>query len=299
MKRFPDGARVAFIGDSITAMNFTLKRIIDFYKKNYPSSGIRFFNCGIAGGTAASALRYFDKDIMRHAPTHAVLATGVNDSERWHLALERGEQRYALLERAFESYKKNLTALVDRLLSLGISLTLCTPLPYDEHTVTEQKAFVGGYALLLGYADFVRTLARERGLELCDTFSYFARRIETDSCYSADHIHPNEHGFYHLARCILLHQGLEIGEEKPIPEYLNEWGDRISRLRTVFAAEYMIIKDQTLDDEGKIAFMRDKIERCDWGQAVFERFIRAYVADKPNEAQLYKEIDELYERDIL
>ena len=146
MKRFPDGARVAFIGDSITAMNSALKRIIDFYKKNYPDSGIRFFNCGIAGGTAESALRYFDADIMRHAPTHAVLATGVNDSERWHLSLPRSAERYELLRCAYEKYKKNLTALVDKILSLGISLTLCTPIPYDEHTETGSASLKGGYA---------------------------------------------------------------------------------------------------------------------------------------------------------
>ena len=152
--------------------------------------------------------------------------------------------------------------------------------------------FVGGFALLLGYANFVRQLAAEKGLELLDYHEYFSRRIELDSPYSYDHIHPNPHGYYLIAKCFLAHQGFDIGEEREIPAYLDEWGKYVSRLRTVLAAEYMVIKDLTLDDAGKLAFMKDKVEREDWGQAAFERFCRAYVVDKPNEAELYEKIDE-------
>ena len=68
LKKFPSGARVAFIGDSITAANLTLQWIIRTYKNE--ESDIRFFNCGVAGGTADFAVTSYEKDIKRYSPTH-------------------------------------------------------------------------------------------------------------------------------------------------------------------------------------------------------------------------------------
>ena len=86
---FPDNSRVAFIGDSITAANLVLPRVIDAYR----GRGIRFYNCGVAGGTAEFAVQIFDKDVKRFMPTHAVVSFGINDSRRDLLAEERSADR--------------------------------------------------------------------------------------------------------------------------------------------------------------------------------------------------------------
>ena len=49
VKRFPDHARVVFIGDSITAAGTWIAHIYDYYLRNFPWSGIRMFNSGISG----------------------------------------------------------------------------------------------------------------------------------------------------------------------------------------------------------------------------------------------------------
>ena len=47
--RFPDGATVCFIEDSITWNNLFLAHIAAYYRSRFPESGVAFYNCGIAG----------------------------------------------------------------------------------------------------------------------------------------------------------------------------------------------------------------------------------------------------------
>ena len=109
--RFPNGARVCFVGDSLVARNQYLPIIIDCYKKSLPHSAIRFFNCGVSGGTADFAVQSFACDVLSHHPTHVVVAFGVNDSGRDTLASERSTRRYEKLLARYELYKKRLAEL--------------------------------------------------------------------------------------------------------------------------------------------------------------------------------------------
>lgn len=298
MKRFPDNARVAFIGDSITAANLTLPYIIHTYKTQKIARGIRFFNCGVAGGTAEFARISYDTDIARHKPTHAVVSFGINDSHRDLLADPRSKERQDALYAAYENYKANMTALVDRLHADGISVTLCTPAPYDEYTASEIPSLCGGFALMQGYAEFVRTLAKEKGTELCDIHAKVSYLLETDPLISDDHIHPTDHGYFTHARIILAEQGIDIGEEMPIPDYFARWHSYVAPLRCVLASECMIVRDFNAPTEQKMKMMSTRVENQDWIQPVFERFIRTYVEYKPQEAELYRMIDLTYEEDI-
>jgi len=61
----------------------------------------------------------------------------------------------------------------------------------------------------------------------------------------------------------------------------------------------MLIKDYKKPLEEKMALMEEKVRTENWGRPVFERFIRGFVAEKRNQDDLYKKIDELYEKDII
>ena len=150
IQMFPRDARVVFIGDSITAENKVMQWVINSYKETYNNSGIRFYNCGVAGGTADFAVVSYEKDIMRYAPTHAVVSFGINDSRRDLLAEDRSEERLASLLDAYEIYKARLSELVDKLLADGTDVILCTPVPYDEYSDVSEPPLKGGYALMLG-----------------------------------------------------------------------------------------------------------------------------------------------------
>ena len=299
--RFPDNARVCFIGDSLTAMNETLPRIIDFYRKNFPTSNIRFFNCGTSGGTYKTAIEFFFDDVLRHKPTHAVVAFGVNDSNRWALNGARSMERLDSLKKSFEEYKTNVKRYCEMLKNNSVQITLCTPAPYDEYTESEQPASKGGYALILGYAQFVRDFAQKNGIPLCDYHEYMTKMIQSDpeKIYSPDHVHPTSHGYYLMAKCFLSYQGYEIGNEIPLPDYFKSWREAVARLRLIYGAEQMIIRNYHMPTEEKITIIKKKVEQKDWGQPVFEPYIRVFALEKNTQDALYEEIDALYEQDIL
>ena len=299
--RFPDNSRVCFIGDSLTHANKALPRIIDFYNKNFEGCGIRFFNCGTAGGTYKTAIEFFYDDVLRHRPTHAVVAFGVNDANRWLLGDERSEERLNRLKASFEDYKSNVRAYCKMLSENGISIILCTPAPYDEHTEGEEKPLVGGYALILGYAQFIREFAMENNIPLCDYHDFIAGALQSDTqpIYSRDRVHPTEHGYYLLAKCFLAHQGYAIDDERAIPEYFSGWASEVEKMRLIYGAEQMVVRNYRMPLEDKMSLIEKKVKSEDWGYPVFEQFIRAYAENKRNQDKLYEKIDELYENDIL
>lgn len=299
---FPNNSRVAFIGDSITAENLSLQWIINAYKSLDGYQSVRFFNCGVAGGTAEFAIESYESDVKRYRPTHAVVSFGINDSKRELLLEKRDSDRRRALTDAYEEYKINMAKLVDILLADGIDVTLCTPYPYDEYSDSTEPALPGGYALMLGYSEYVRILANEKGVRLYDANAVISRIMASESVFSADRIHPDAHGYYVLAREFLAEQGVDVGPETALPERFACWHSYVARLRKVLASECMLVKllGMKFDDptEEKMALMLDRVERRDFGKPVFESFYLSYVKDKPNEAELYRLIDETYEEQI-
>lgn len=300
LKKFPNGARVAFIGDSITAENLSLQWIIRAYKRE--GSNVRFFNCGVAGGTADFAVTSYESDTKRYAPTHAVISFGINDSKRELLSEVRSGDRLKKLIAAYDRYREKLAELVDKLLSDGVEVTLCTPVPYDEYSEDGQEPLRGGYALMQGYAEYVRNLAGEKGVALYDQHEIISELMASESIFSPDRIHPTSHGYYVLAREILSAQGMDVGEEDALPKCFARWHSYVARLRKVIATECMIVPRLGVGfdapAEVKLPKMQGMIDSKDWGVPVFESFCLAYMEDKPHEQELYRLVDESYESDI-
>lgn len=303
MLRFSSGDRVCFVGDSITAQNRYLALLVDYYKTNFPNEDIKIFNCGISGASCPVTLKYFEEDVASHAPTHIFIMIGVNDSSRWDLDKPRSPERDEILLTAYENYKKNLAALYEKSVALGAKVTLITPPPYDEHRNTPQPAFKGGYELMTGYANYVKEYAEANGFECLDLFSYFVDKMKTEVLYNDDHTHPNDLGHYHLAKCILQNQGLEIGEFRPFPEYLEKWRNFVLLYRDIYATEHMMIKNDELTTEQKVAMMQRYVDNKEYyveGRRESlndfnERLSKGYVQNKPRQAEMFKAIDLLYD----
>lgn len=304
MERFKAGSRVCFVGDSLVSMNYMLPWVIDCYRNNFPNEDIRFFNCGIAGGTAEFALKVFEDDILRFRPTHAVVAFGVNDSWRWCLSEEKGAERYNTLKKRFEIYKECIKELCDRIIENNIELILCTPAPYDEYEETSQPAFKGGYALLSEYANFVRYFAKEKNYTLCDYYEEMVALMQTEKLYGDDHIHPTPHGFYRMAEIFLENQGLRISEETDVTQKYPVWREKTRVYRDVFIAEGMVLKKAELPIEEKLKIAQefiaqngDKLEigRNRW----FVALCKNYLENREKVSELNQELEQIYINEIL
>ena len=300
MNRFPDGARVCFVGDSMTAANQVLSRVIDHYNKHFPDHGITFWNCGSSGSTCGSAITFFPDDVLPHKPTHAMVAFGINDCQTSHFLKPRSEEKFRLIQMAFAKYQKNIIDYTRLLVSHGVQVTLCTPPVYDEYTDGPGDVRKGVYATMVAYADFIRRFAEENGLSLCDYNSFMARQvcIEPQPIFNPDRVHPTDHGYYLMAKCFLASQGLQIDEEAPIPAYMDAWRDAVTRLRRIYGAEHMIVKDYNLPTEEKLAKVQDILDNHKWTNPAFEPYIHGFLAEKPNQSQLYPLIDKLYEEQL-
>lgn len=302
--RFPDGARVCFVGDSLIARNQYLPIIIDCYRRNFPGSGICFFNCGVSGGTADFACQSFVSDVLFRHPTHVVVAFGVNDSGCDTLSRPRSPKRYESLKKRYERYKKRLSELCELITANGIELILCTPAPYDEYTETTVPALRGGAVLLCEYAAYVRTLAKEKGYRLVDFHDCLSTALQLNELetplFEADHIHPTRHGFYLMAKYFLTTQSLNAPEEElSLPSYFSEWREKLFFYRSINAVECMIIGDYSLPLEQKYEIVHRFLSEGKWTNDYFEIICKRYLEFKHREADLAQEIDDIYNRDIL
>ena len=299
MNGFPKGARVVFLGDSITHANDYIARIADYYHEHFPERGVNFYNCGVSGGSLKTQLTIFDEDVLAHKPTHAVIMIGINDSSRYLLVdLPRGKERFDRLLSAFDVYKQRLSEICRKLEAIGCKITLCTQTPYDEYQDSDVPVYKGGFALLAAYAEYIRCFAKEKGYALCDYHAYISMVAQAEPIINADRVHPNALGHYYMAKCFLNFQGYDIGQYKEIPEYLSEWRAKTEDLRNIHAAEYLIIQDYSLDIDGRINFIKNYLENKDNKEAYFLYLANRYLQNKPKQRQLEDEINSLMEIEL-
>lgn len=298
MKIFPKNSRVCFVGDSITHNNGFISHIVGFYNEHYKDRNINFYNCGVSGGHVSTLFPIFEDDILSHNPTHAVIMLGMNDSERLLLLEKRDKQRYEKLLNAFDLYKKNLAELCEKFKEKQVEIILCTPTPYDEYQESETEVLPGGFALIEGYADYVRKFAQDNGFALCDYHKYLSRKIQEAALINSDRVHPSDVGHYYMAKCFLLFQGLEIGENKKIPEYMNRWRELVEIYRNIRATEYFIVKDYTLSFEERIESVQRYIDEESGGiyREYFIELAQLYLKYKPKQKDIEDELNYIMEK---
>lgn len=304
MKRFPNGSRVCFVGDSLVCKNLTLSWVVDCYRNNFPNEDIRFFNCGTAGGTAKFALRVFEDDVLRFKPTHAVVAFGINDSCRERLMDERGTERYNILKQSFETYKQSIKKLCEKILENNIELILCTPAPYDEYEPTEQEALKGGYVLMSEYANFIRCFATQYNYTLCDYYEKMVEIMQIEKLYGSDHVHPMAHGYYRMAEIFLNKQGLKIGDECDIAQKYPKWNEAVGLYRRIYIAECLILKKVELPIKEKLRIARDFVaenenKAKDWLSKWFVELCESYLESREKVQELSEQLEQIYEKEVL
>ncbi len=290
MTRFPKNSRVCFIGDSITCANGYLSHIVNYYEENFKGENIKFFNCGISGAASKHLLDAFDFDVASYEPTHAVIFMGVNDTDRSILAKGRSPEIYTRLKNNFENYKKNLDIMCKRIEALGARVILCTSTPLDEYSKFDTEVFPGSFALMMGYAEHVRNYAREKGYPVCDYISYFSEVLQSGAViYETDRVHPNALGAWHIAKCFLAFQGLDIGERRELSPAVAAWKDLVTKYRYMITAQLFLTKAQytmAYDDVKELAAEGLEKENTPF----FQNLYNIFTENKPNEAALKAEI---------
>ncbi|MBQ7187926.1 MAG: right-handed parallel beta-helix repeat-containing protein [Kiritimatiellae bacterium] len=268
LEPFPHGARVACYGDSITADGGWVTRVAAHYLKSFPERDVRFFNCGISGGGFDAAELYFDWILTARKPTHVVLAFGVNDSPGLKLAPDAqdvdAEQRR--IEVAAADFRKRYAALVRRIQTLGVPVILRTVTPYNEKGKGDGAPERGRDAAHRRVAEEILAFARESGLPVIDDYAPLKACLDRgEDVFNGDRVHPNDRGQWRMAEAFLAAQDLKVAPWKPLGEEaasagIAEWSRLARRMHSVYATEWLIVRDESLSLETKLAKVRKWME---------------------------------------
>jgi lysophospholipase L1-like esterase len=198
-----DGDTLVFLGDSITHQCLYTQYVETYFYTRYPKARIRFHNAGVGGDRAKDALARFDEDVAAYQPKYVTILLGMNDGS------------YTKFEQAvFDTYERDMAALLDRLAALGATAVPMTPTMYDSRA----RRLYGQPAeprdtyynsVLAFYGAWLREQADVRGLGFVDMYaplnalSLEQRTKDAQWTMIKDAVHPGPTGQVVMACAIL------------------------------------------------------------------------------------------------
>lgn len=205
---FPDGAKVCFVGNSITMAGEYLHYIRGFYATRFPEKNVRFINCGISGDVTSGILARMQPDIMAHTPDYAVIMIGMNDVNRALYAarfngIDSIQQKKLT---ALATYKENLSKIVQYLVENKVKVILQKPSIYDQTAKLPQENMNGVNDALKTCAGYMQELADKYKLPTVDYWSIMTdinKKMQAkDSSFTIigkDRVHPASPGHFTMA----------------------------------------------------------------------------------------------------
>jgi lysophospholipase L1-like esterase len=187
-----NGQTVAFMGDSITGMGWGVSGgFIHLVVDGLAANGLKItpIPAGVGGNRSTEMLKRVGADVIAKKPDWMLLNCGVNDV--WSRSVD------------LDTFKKQITAIVDKAQAAGIKVMIMTPTPIYEASKQEFND------KLPGYSDFMIQLARERHLPLADEhkayLDYIAAHADPNNSniVTVDGVHPNPDGHQVMAETIL------------------------------------------------------------------------------------------------
>ncbi|MBI5939273.1 MAG: hypothetical protein HY859_02485 [Caulobacterales bacterium] len=201
-----DGQRVVFLGDSITGAGWSEPGgYVRLVVSGLGTLGVKItpLPAGVGGNTSDDMLKRLDKDVLSKRPDWMLLSCGVNDV--WSRKID------------LETFKSNITAIVDQAHAAGIHVMLLTPTPIYETVQSE-------FSRLADYAAWMIRFAEERKIPLADEHAAFQAYFKTQPpdkthrILTMDGVHANPDGQQVLARCVLATIGVTEAQSAKITE---------------------------------------------------------------------------------
>ena len=215
------GDKIGFLGDSITAGGWgNPAGYVHLVIAGLAANGVKAeaVPAGISGHKSDQMLARLDKDVLSKKPQWMTLSCGVNDV--WHgkrgvplddATAKAGDYDEKVAERG--TYKKNITAIVEKAAAAGAKPVILTATVIHENLDSPENAH------LAPYNDFLRQLAMEMHLPLADLNALFQERIKKENkpaakVLTSDGVHMNGEGNKLMALGVLQAFGLNEAEIK-------------------------------------------------------------------------------------
>lgn len=311
-KIFEKDARVAFIGDSITHNGLYVEYIQHYYASHLPDRRVRVYNLGIGGDAAAHSLGRIE-DMLSVEPTEVVVTFCGNDLGLAHYGQSPSDEDLAKRAERRRAHTEGMVRLVERLLSHGLPVTLCSAIGRDEYTPgTEGICSYGATDALreMYECDLAALVGRLKNTVdyLCPIMSLQEALVASGrgTLFRVDRSHVNDLGQAIMARIFLRAQGLPVAvptvsdlllgwQEQPLPEGLHRRRNAGLRWRDL-AWVYPHQKDRTPDMTlaERLAFWRQELTRGDL-PPYFVKMYTNYVENAEKEPEYVAEYHALSE----
>lgn len=211
---FVAGERVTFFGDSITTHNFFTFQIEFIEALRNPEKPMLTVSRGHAGDTAKGGFSRWDWDAAPVASDRVVMMFGMNDINRGSWMDELPDSATdAARKQAIATYNEYVRKLSDKIIASGRKLTLVTPSPFDQYSRAEPPANIPfcNDPGLSTCAQIVRTVARERNLEVIDYYDPLTKILKDHPKFgllAKDRVHPDGKGGLLMAVVALEQTGV-------------------------------------------------------------------------------------------
>ncbi|MBI1290627.1 hypothetical protein GC173_05225 [bacterium] len=215
-KPFPDGSRVVFLGDSITHLGYYLPYIQHYYQVRFPERHIEMFNAGVSAGRANDALARIEWDVLARNPTHVLINLGMNDVGTSQFIDKPAEERDAATAKFLERYRRDMTAILDRLQKEpNIEVILIIPTLYDDTGNQERVPAIGKNDAIRQCGEFLKQQGEARNIAVVDFNTPMLVINKTGQAedpgftiVSEDRVHPRKPGHLVATFEFLKAQGL-------------------------------------------------------------------------------------------
>ena len=201
-----DGDTLVFLGDSITHQCLYTQYVEDYFYTRYPKLRVTFHNAGVGGARAIDALARFDRDVANYKPKYVTVLLGMNDGT--YIPYD---------EATFQTYRKDMTELVQRIRDAGATPVLMTPTMYDSRAARLNPKRSNSPAerlelynsVLAYYGTWLREIAVESGDGFVDMWSPLnnltlqERKTNPKFTMITDAVHPDAPGQLVMAYAIL------------------------------------------------------------------------------------------------
>jgi lysophospholipase L1-like esterase len=198
-----DGDAFVFLGDSITHQTLYTQYVEDFFYTRFPKVHISFHNAGVGGDKCSDALKRFDDDVAAFKPKYVTILLGMNDG------------RYRDFDKeTFDTYQKDMGALLDRIKEIGAIAVPMTPTMHDARTARKasramepRDTYYNGVLAL--YGAWLREQAQVHGLGFVDMYSPLnnltlaQRKHEPEWTMIPDAVHPAPTGQVVMAAAVI------------------------------------------------------------------------------------------------
>lgn len=205
-----DGDSIVFLGDSITHQCLYTQYVEDYFYTRYPNVRLKLHNAGVGGAKAWDALERFDADVAAYQPKYVTILLGMNDG------------RYQPFnQEIWDTYRTDMTRLVDRLEAIGAKPIPMTPTMFDARAARlfprngREGDNVALYnSVLIYYGTWLREIAAERGYGFVDMWgplnNITLEQRKTDPAFTMikDAVHPEADGQLVMAVAIVTDLGL-------------------------------------------------------------------------------------------